>query len=55
MTQKLICAGIMGSEKRSICFHRSRLMPLNSTKFQSLPVKLRKSTLTKSPLMIASR
>ncbi len=31
MIQKLICAGIMGSEKWSICFHRSLLMPLSST------------------------
>ena len=31
MIQKLICAGIMGSEKRSICFHRSLLMPFSST------------------------
>ena len=29
--QKLICAGIMGSEKRSICFHRSLLIPFSST------------------------
>ncbi len=55
MTQKLIWAGIMGSEKRSICFHRSLFRPFSSTKFQSFPVRQRKSTLTRSPLMMASR
>ena len=31
MTQKLIWAGIMGREKRSICCQRSRFRPLSST------------------------
>ena len=30
MIQKLICAGIMGREKRSISRHRVRLMRLKS-------------------------
>ena len=30
MIQKLICAGIMGSEKWSICRHSPRLTPRNS-------------------------
>ena len=48
-------AGIMGSEKWSICFQRVLLMPFSSMKSQSLPVNIRKSTLTRSPLMMASR
>ena len=55
MIQKLIWAGIMGSEKRSICFQRVLLRPFSSIKFQSFPVSIRKSTLTKSPLIMASR
>ena len=31
MIQKLICAGIMGSEKLSICRHSFLLMPFSST------------------------
>ena len=55
MIQKLIWAGIMGSEKWSICFQRVLLMPFSSMKSQSFPVNIRKSTLTRSPLMMASR
>ena len=55
MIQKLIWAGIMGSEKRSICSQRVLLMPFSSMNSQSLPVNIRKSTLTRSPLMMASR
>ena len=55
MIQKLIWAGIMGRENRSISFQRARLMMLKSTYRHSLPVKKRNRLLATSPQMMASR
>ena len=55
MIQKLICAGIMGSENRSISRHRARLMKRKSMYRHSLPVQNRNRLLVTSPQMMASR